>query len=214
MDQEYGKLINDKWDLYHLLFDSDGNPKSGKEYNLPDGNNHCPTPAQLLADGRRLVVPTVFDQTTHKLVAGSYSIIGDEIMRQDTTDLTPDELSANLSIAKQNRCTIIGQALISAGSDPIVHATGTYPGGYEAADMRNNGRELVLRCMTKGWMPPDSSVEFYDVNGVGINLTMDESDEVVLLTALKFQSDINICQAKKVQINNAEIIQEVENISW
>ena len=90
--KEYGKLINDIWDFYALLFDHKGNPKSGEEYHLPNGNNHKPTPEELIADGRRLLVPTEYDQTTHKLIADSYSIIDDDTMRQDTISRTDQEI--------------------------------------------------------------------------------------------------------------------------
>lgn len=83
MDQKYGIKINNAWDIFTIYFEN-GKQVSGRIlYPLPDGANHAPTPAQLLADGRRLVVPTIYDETTHKLVANSYSIIDDETMRQD-----------------------------------------------------------------------------------------------------------------------------------
>lgn len=93
MIQKYGKKINEVWDFFSIYF-KDGKQVAGRiSYTLPNGINHAPTPAQLIVDGRRLVVPTEYDQTTHKLVAGRYSIIDAETMQQDAITLTPEELT-------------------------------------------------------------------------------------------------------------------------
>ena len=95
MNKEYGKLTNEVWEFYELLFTNGGEQRQGKNYTFADGsgaNNH-PGHDRLILDGYRLVVATEYDQTTHKLVAGSYSIIDDGTMRQDTIAMTPQEIA-------------------------------------------------------------------------------------------------------------------------
>jgi hypothetical protein len=92
MIKKYGRKIDGAWDFYNLIFDANGKPISGKEYPVPNGNNHHPGHDRLIADGRRLLVPTEYDQTTHKLVPDSYSIIDAETMRQDIIALTQEEI--------------------------------------------------------------------------------------------------------------------------
>ncbi len=101
MIKKYGKLINDSWDLFTIYF-KDGQQVAGQvSYILPNGINHAPTPVQLLADGRRLLVPTVYTENTHKLVADSYSVIDAETMRQNTIALTSEEIAAALAILRE-----------------------------------------------------------------------------------------------------------------
>lgn len=94
MRKEYGKLINETWDFYFLLFTHDEKPHQGKHYPFPDGsgaNNH-PGHDRLILDGYRLVIPPTHDQATHKLVVGSYSIIDADTMRQDITSRSDQEI--------------------------------------------------------------------------------------------------------------------------
>lgn len=93
---EYGIETGNIWDFYSLRFNHRGHPVSGDHYSFLDGsggNNH-PGHDRLIADGRRLLVPTVYDQTTHKLVADSYSIIDAETVKQDKIALTQQEIAA------------------------------------------------------------------------------------------------------------------------
>ena len=90
MKQEYGKRIDDVWKFFGIYF-REGVQVAGRiPYVSPNGINHAPTPEQLISDGRRLLVATIYDQTTHKLIADSYSIIDDETMRQDTIALSTE----------------------------------------------------------------------------------------------------------------------------
>ena len=104
MIEKYGIKIDGVWSFYDLLFTSDEKPKQGSHYtfaNSPLGNNH-PGHDRLLADGWRLLVPTEYNQATHKLVVGSYSAVDAETMQQDTVALSTDEITANLAILRKS----------------------------------------------------------------------------------------------------------------
>lgn len=94
MNKKYGIKINDVWVFYILMFNPDGSQKSGKYHRFKDGTggNNYPRHEQLITDGYRLIVQPDYNQNTHKLVVGSYSVIDSETAQQDIVDLTPDEL--------------------------------------------------------------------------------------------------------------------------
>lgn len=110
MKHDYGKLIDGTWDFYALLFTHAENQRQGAYYTFADGsggNNH-PGHDRLIEDGMRLLIPTVYDISTHQLIPSSYSIIDAETMQQDTVALSVGELAANLHDKRASlTCTLL-----------------------------------------------------------------------------------------------------------
>jgi len=92
MRKKYGIEIQGVWDFFTIYFENGEQVSGPKEYNVPGGVNHAPTPEQLLADGRRLLIDPSHDTATHKLVDDSHSIVDAVTMQQDTESRSDQEI--------------------------------------------------------------------------------------------------------------------------
>lgn len=146
--------------------------------------------------------------------------IGMGVSRKPTATEIADELASesDVGLAKARQLTIIEQSYIAAECESLdINVNGTnytYPGGYAAAQIRDDALSLLIRTKTRGWQPTEANTIFYDVNDDPIFLTEDEADQVVLRTALKFEADHTKRKTCDKAIADAVTIEEVQAVVW
>ena len=135
-----------------------------------------------------------------------------DIDRREAQQPTEEEQARTIQRA------IIKQAYCDAECENLeINVTGTnytYPGGYAFAQIRDDAFCLLIRTKARGWQPAEATVTFYDINDAPIYLTEDEADQVVLRTALKFESDHTKEKLCQKAITDAETVEEVRAIVW
>lgn len=125
MIKKYGRETDGTWDFFTLYFGEGGQAAGPEEYAVPGGVVHAPTPEQLLADGRRLLVDPSHDTATHKLAPDSYSVIDADTMEQDTIALAQEELDENaLDIWEGCMAVLDGQVTARVIEDIYDYITG------------------------------------------------------------------------------------------
>lgn len=145
---------------------------------------------------------------------------GKYIKRKPTPQEIANELADenNLEIVKDKHREIIQQAYCDAECENLdINLTGenvTYPGGYALAQIRDDALSLLIRTKARGWQPAEAKVTFYDVDGKPIYLTEDEADQVVLRTALKFESDHTKNELCKAAITDAVTVEQARAVVW
>jgi len=137
-----------------------------------------------------------------------------------TQAMVDQEESENndLGAAKDRQREIISQSYASAECESLdININGTnytYPGGYAAAQIRDDALSLLIRTKARGWQPAEATVTFYDINDKPIYLTEDEADQVVLRTALKFEADYTKNKTCQKAITDAATVEEVRVVTW
>ena len=176
-NKEYGKKINSIWVLYLLRFDVDGNQKKGNLYFFADGSgsNHHPGHEQLIKDGYRLVVPTIFVTETHKLLDGSYSVVDATTMRQDTIALTVDEIA---TAATNLKSSLVAYTKAMANRLIVAKITEWKQRNLTALAVKNNHKMTVALFVDRFLLPTETDPE-----------KIAEYEEVIATAITDFQED-------------------------
>ena len=138
-------------------------------------------------------------------------VYNEQLQRWETDwiirDKTAEELAEDLSVAKNKKREEIKQAFATEELQPVESLTIQWNGGYDSA-LKMDGAKRMAEMMTL------NSVEFYDVNNIGHDLSIPDAETVITGVGAVYQTLFQKKQSLFRQIDSATTVAEVELVVW
>jgi hypothetical protein len=138
-------------------------------------------------------------------------VYNEQLQRWETDwiirDKTAEELAEDLSVAKSKKREEIKQAFATEELQPVESLTIQWNGGYDSA-LKMDGAKRMAEMMTL------NSVEFYDVNNIGHDLSIPDAETVITGVGAVYQTLFQKKQSLFLQIDSATTVGELDGIYW
>jgi hypothetical protein len=138
-------------------------------------------------------------------------VYNEQLQRWETDwiirDKTAEELAEDLSVAKNKKREEIKQAFATEELQPVESLTIQWNGGYDSA-LKMDGAKRMAEMMTL------NSVEFYDVNNIGHDLSIPDAETVITGVGVVYQVLFQKKQSLYQQIDSVTTVGELDGIYW
>jgi len=161
------------------------------------------------------VFPVVYTSASYdpatQIATQQGCIYNEQLQRWETDwiirDKTAEELAEDLSVAKSEKREEIKQAFTTDELQPVESLTIQWNGGYDSA-LKLDGAKRMAEMMTL------NSVEFYDVNNIGHNLSIPDAETVITDVGAVYQTLFQKKQSLFQQIDSVTTVGELDGIYW